>query len=275
MSTAPGPVVLPSPAGNHLYETEGGGKRVLCPYDPKQSHMVLESELEKHKFRCPNYRLLLADRAQPYYRQDANSGPPCEPPLPEAPPELADGRGQTGTARARRHAHAAVLGEQGFNRMLARIEAAAAALCPPGGLPLRALGADGGEASAAASAAAAAAASGAGLAAGGERMVMQQASIVGNMRVAGLLEQAEARTFVEMGAGKGYLSFALAGKAAVAGAIAQPGLGRCCIGTGCSLGLMVPYNAFLHGHPPPPVRRRCARAPPGAGGRPILLQEQG
>lgn len=50
-------------------------------------------------------------------------------------------------------------------------------------------------------------------AAAASRMVLQQASIVGNMQARGLLEDAESRTFVEMGAGKGFLSLTLAGAA--------------------------------------------------------------
>lgn len=42
--------------GNHLFEGEGSGpRRVPCPWDPRAGHTVLESELEKHKFKCPGY----------------------------------------------------------------------------------------------------------------------------------------------------------------------------------------------------------------------------
>lgn len=152
---------------------------------------VLASELEKHKLRCPNYLLMLADREQPFYQRDANAGPAhCAAVLPDAPPEMADSKGRTDSASARRPAFAAMLGEQRFRELLQRVEAAHAVLCPPARLSVM-VPPD--------------------VAAGGDRMAQQQASIVANMQEAGLLSNAEERTYVEMGAGKGYLSYSLAG----------------------------------------------------------------
>ncbi len=124
-----------------------GPKRVPCPWDPKGGHTVLESELEKHKHKCPGYRRLMAEQAQPFYSQGINGGQGEEVQWPaevaaavaaeaaaaeaaaaaaaaagEAP-RRRRGRGAEGPA-ALQAAYAAALGEQGFEELLRRIEAA-------------------------------------------------------------------------------------------------------------------------------------------------------
>lgn len=108
---------------------------------------MLESELEKHKLKCPGYRRLQAEQAQPFYSQGINGGPGEEVQWPahvtaavaaeaaaaeaaaaaaaaagEAP-RRRRGRGPQGPA-AFQAAYAAALGEQGFAELLRRIEAA-------------------------------------------------------------------------------------------------------------------------------------------------------
>eukprot|EP00887_Chlorella_sp_A99_P005730 scaffold1.g5730.t1 len=124
--------------------------------------------------------------------QDVNAGlAAAAAALPEAPPEPADGAGRGDGARARRPALAAALGEERFMALVARVEAACAQVCPREEAPSVLAPAEL-------------------LAPGSDRMAAQQASILGNMAAAGLLADAERRVFVEMGAGKGYLSLALA-----------------------------------------------------------------
>ena len=141
--------------GNHLYEGEGvGPKRVPCPWDPKGGHTVLESELERHKNKCPGYLQRLAQQEQPCFAEDINAGPGLEvewpaglQPLP-APAQLtqhtsgADAAADAGATdgssirkRQRRQrpaqgaslvqaAYAAAMGEQRFMQLLQRVETA-------------------------------------------------------------------------------------------------------------------------------------------------------
>jgi hypothetical protein len=214
--------------GHHLHEVEGSGQgRVPCPWDPKGGHTVLESELDKHKLRCPSYRLWLAERSQPCFAEDINAGrgpeavwPPGLQPLappPEAAAEAEPDGAATGAAAAKQRrratrraraaagpsalpaAYAASLGEARFAELLRRVEAACAALCEPEPLSLAVPPA-------------------------AEPFLLpesatcnrpfslkhaqQQASIVGNMQQRGLVPEgagAGGVTFVEYGAGKGYL----------------------------------------------------------------------
>jgi hypothetical protein len=99
--------------GHHLHEVEGSAQgRVPCPWDSKGGHTVLESELEKHKLRCPSYRLWLAERSQPCFAEDnAGSGPeaawpPGLQPL-APPPEAAAEAAANGAAAAKQRRRAA------------------------------------------------------------------------------------------------------------------------------------------------------------------------
>lgn len=108
---------------------------------------MLESELEKHKHKCPGYRRLMSEQAQPFYSQGINGGQgedvqwpaevaaavAAEAAAAEAAAAAAAaagevsrkhrGRGPQGPA-AFQAAYAAALGEQGFAELLRRIEAA-------------------------------------------------------------------------------------------------------------------------------------------------------
>ncbi|PRW32644.1 tRNA:m(4)X modification enzyme TRM13-like protein [Chlorella sorokiniana] len=211
--------------GNHIYFAEGTGpKRVPCPWEPKGGHTVLETELEKHKHKCPGYRRLMAEQAQPFYSQGINGG---EGPDVQWPAEVAAavaaeaaaaeaaaaaaaaagqaprrrrGRGLQGPA-AFQAAYAAGLGEQGFAELLCRIKAACEQICeaeplsllvPPEAEPF--LVPESATCNRPFSL----------------KHAQQQASIVGNMKQQGLLEGAEQTTYIEYGAGKGYLCHMLA-----------------------------------------------------------------
>ncbi|GAB4817542.1 hypothetical protein N2152v2_004588 [Parachlorella kessleri] len=188
--------------GNHFVTTEGytGPARVQCPYDPTGDHTVLVSDLEKHKAKCPALRLLREQQAQPCYREGINAGSGPGAVLPEASPEHADRRGRTDTDTARRAAYAASLGPEGFAELLSRIDRAHEQLCGPQPEPLHALLPPEAqpfmrpEANRPYSV----------------KHASQQASIIGNMRRAGLLRNLRETVYVEFGAGKGYLSSMLA-----------------------------------------------------------------
>lgn len=217
--------------GNHLYEGEGvGPKRVPCPWDPKGGHTVLESELERHKNKCPGYLQRLAQQEQPCFAEDINAGPGLEvewpaglQPLP-APAQLtqhtsgADAAADAGATdgssirkRQRRQrpaqgaslvqaAYAAAMGEQRFMQLLQRVETACEQVCeaeplslalPPEAEPF--LAPESATCNRPFSL----------------KHAQQQASIVGNMKQRGLLAGAAGVAYVEYGAGKGYLSHML------------------------------------------------------------------
>lgn len=209
--------------GNHLFEGEGSGpRRVPCPWDPRGGHTVLESELEKHKHKCPGYLQAQAKKAQPFYAEDVNAGtvdaavvwPPELQPAgaadatagqqadttqqlqgqAEQPPQRR--AGPKGHA-AMQAAFAASLGEERFKELLRRVEAVCEQICeaeplsvlvPPAAEPLlRPESATDHRPFSL-------------------KHAQQQASIIGNMQAAGLLQDAGQVTYVEYGAGKGYLS---------------------------------------------------------------------
>ena len=85
---------------------------------------MAESDLERHRLKCPAYLMLLADRAQPWFAEGINAGPDCGTVLPAAPPELAAALGGSDSGRARRAAFAASLGEQAFMQLVQRVQAA-------------------------------------------------------------------------------------------------------------------------------------------------------
>lgn len=85
---------------------------------------MLESELEKHKAKCPAYKLRLAEQSQPCFQEGVNEGPGPEVTLPETSSEFADSKGRTDTPSVRRAAYAAGLGQEGFAQLLDRIDQA-------------------------------------------------------------------------------------------------------------------------------------------------------
>jgi tRNA:m4X modification enzyme len=127
--------------GNHVLEGTGvGPKRVMCPYG---NHSVLESELKKHKAKCPTYRYWQAKQQQPCYLEDCNAGkggdvqwPPGLQPLPPQLPAAAaatasaeGGKEQQASAKQQRPppkaaAFAASMGKQQFMQLLHRIQTA-------------------------------------------------------------------------------------------------------------------------------------------------------
>ena len=138
-----------APAHDHWLLTS------LPPPAAAAAVQVLESELEKHKARCPGYQFWLAERAQPFFCEGVNGGPPEEevawpeglaplPPPPEAraaadaEADVAAGGAAGGAPRKKRArrarpaqgsgglaaAYAAGLGPQRFEELLGRIEAA-------------------------------------------------------------------------------------------------------------------------------------------------------
>ncbi|GBF89040.1 tRNA:m(4)X modification enzyme-like [Raphidocelis subcapitata] len=197
--------------------------RVPCPADP--SHTVAAARLQHHLRTCTAVKLAAARQAQPYCRPDANAGSDGD----EPPPGEGDGAtaAEAWPSEGVRAAYAAVaadpfargvarrrlqlavaLGRAGFVALLRKVDAAHAALtaahpCTPSVLG----GADAED--------------------DGELLAFtksvdpmnpynakharQQASLVANMRVAGLLEGAPRCAYVELGAGKGWLSAWLAG----------------------------------------------------------------
>lgn len=174
--------------------------RVKCPYG---NHTVLESQLQRHMKKCNDFRVKSHWENHPCCVKGINLGnnDTSMVELPDAPPELADPKGRVDTLACRRSALASRYGPERFQDLLQRIEVLASTqlfkmddMCvetPPGlGRFLEA----------------------ASLA---ERRhnpkhVTQQASIVGNMVSAGLLSRPELSTFIEFGAGTGYLTCMLA-----------------------------------------------------------------
>ncbi|KAL4421463.1 hypothetical protein ABPG75_010754 [Micractinium tetrahymenae] len=210
--------------GNHMFEGEGAGpRRVPCPWDPRGGHSVLESELEKHKLKCPGYLQDQANKAQPFFAEDINAGPAGAAVvwpaglLPAGPGNGGAGSGSSLAGQpadagqqqqqqvakgpkghaAMQAAFAASLGEERFEEVVQRVEAACQQICeaeplsalvPPAAEPLL-LPESANEHRPFSL-----------------KHAQQQASIVGNMRAWGLLEGAGEVTYVEYGAGKGYLS---------------------------------------------------------------------
>jgi tRNA:m4X modification enzyme len=178
--------------------------RVQCPYG---NHTVPASQLHRHIPKCSDYKLLQKQRADPAHVPGINAGPGPPAALPDAPPELADRKGRVNTSTMRRLALAVHLGPTAFSALLARIEAAAATVEASSGPTRRSvLFPD----SAVAAAATAGAADTTGHRPSHPKHCAQQASIVGNMEAAGLMERPKDTTFIEFGAGKGYLTAMLA-----------------------------------------------------------------
>jgi tRNA:m4X modification enzyme len=185
-------------------DAEGGGPpgggaarepRVPCPIDG--NHTVSVSQLAKHVLVCNGQKALDAQAREAWFAPGVNAGPGPDAVLPPPPPDLADASGRCGTAAAARLALALRLGRTRFLELTARVERAA----------------DARAAAPAAVDAARAPGGGGGAAAAGRafqpRHEAQHASLLGHAARAGLLARPEETVFLELGAGKGYLSAAL------------------------------------------------------------------
>jgi tRNA:m4X modification enzyme len=174
--------------------------RVKCPYG---NHTVLETQLRRHMKKCNDFRVKNYWQNHPCCVKGINLGSHDMLALPDAPPDLADSKGRVDTLACRRSALASRYGPDRFQDLLERINRLTKgssqlstmdkqSVQSPPGLErfLDAASLD-------------------------ERRhnpkhVTQQASIVGNMACAGLLRCPEQSTFVEFGAGTGYLTCMLA-----------------------------------------------------------------
>lgn len=60
--------------GNHIHLTGSttGRKRIPCPIDP--THMIFKDQLEKHKLQCPKFRQQQERENKPYFRRNINVG---------------------------------------------------------------------------------------------------------------------------------------------------------------------------------------------------------
>lgn len=186
--------------GIHLAEVGFSDvSRVKCPHG---NHTVPISQLDRHLKKCTD--LLISERwkKHPCYAQGVNAGD--QPPLclPDAPPELADSKGRVNTASSRRLALAVHLGPHAFKDLLRRIEKTEAMLSVIENEQTSIIWPKEAERFMA----------GAVLAERkhNSKHVVQQASIVGNMAHAGLLQAPKSTVFVEFAAGTGYLTCMLA-----------------------------------------------------------------
>ncbi|TYZ57688.1 hypothetical protein PybrP1_008535 [[Pythium] brassicae (nom. inval.)] len=194
-------------------------QRVPCPVDKR--HTVYVYDLDKHVLVCNKVKDAAAMTLLPYYVENINSGAHCvrkagsEPPAapiadatPEAPPIGADGGEEPKEAAAAAHAGLSANDEQGLlDKLLAvdfpdlsRRVHAAYERCV-GEIPLEKL-------THACCEALFAEKKDAGAAKNVLRHIEQQASILGHMARVNLLDASS--VFVELGAGRGMLSLALA-----------------------------------------------------------------
>ncbi|KAK9901520.1 hypothetical protein WJX75_000124 [Coccomyxa subellipsoidea] len=195
--------------GNHISGT-GAAQRVPCPIDPR--HTVLLREMDWHLPRCPKALQLQKQQTQPYYIPDCNAGN-SDASHCESEWMAANGRSQneecaadadTLKSAAQRIAYARSLGPEEFSALLARIQLAYDQVCKT----------TGGAAEAIPRECFSILETPAGqklpttqhVKAFTIKHARQQAAILGQMQQAGLLQKPRSTTFVEFGAGKGYLS---------------------------------------------------------------------
>lgn len=173
--------------------------RIDCPYG---NHSVPESLFAKHLKTCPDKRHKDEIAAQPYNIPGINAGPGPDNFLPLAPPELATGKGDTEALSNRRLALAVRRGEAALMDLLQKIDQALATLAPniePLSVSIppeteHYLFSEETTANRPYS----------------RKHAQQQASIAGNMKRKGLMFPPDSGvTYVELGAGTGYLSLCL------------------------------------------------------------------
>jgi tRNA:m4X modification enzyme len=165
---------------------------------------VPQSQLAKHIASCPERVQLSKQVSHACFVKACNAGPGPDLDLPSAPPELANAKGSVDAISVKRLALAVRRGPAAFEDLLRRIATASEAALPPGSEPLSVITPPETEQYLASGASAA----------NKQFSIkhgMQQASIAGNMRRLGLIRpREEGVTYIELGAGRGYLALALA-----------------------------------------------------------------
>mmetsp|Transcript_3989 Transcript_3989/g.5310 ORF Transcript_3989/g.5310 Transcript_3989/m.5310 type:complete len:402 (+) Transcript_3989:118-1323(+) len=187
--------------GNHNPEI----CRVPCPVDP--NHTILESDLKKHIEICPARLLRVEAEAQAYYSCEVNAGSDDE--VNKGKPEAI--KPINGQLAAQRRELVRLLDKEEFLALVDKVRAAVTSACPSEvpeaevedmnppectqwmeaafqkqhnegahGVPLSV------------------------------KHCTQQAALAGQMKRVGLLPPGPQRTYVEMGAGRGYLTYMIA-----------------------------------------------------------------
>ena len=198
--------------GNHLHGATGQGNAMIpCPIDP--THSIQASKLESHVVKCTKAKQQDSLKAQPYYVYDIHAGSDDDPDLGEEQVEEQVRRNPFGPGRAARRAvYARRLGQAAIESLIIRVEKVYKEVCfelpshiemPDECTKAMKVAADGSRPYR-------------------EKHASQYASILGNVRRYGLLPDVtkegngegekglEIPAVVELGAGKGWLSFMLA-----------------------------------------------------------------
>lgn len=157
--------------------------------------------------KCNDYKVLQKWKSELFNVPGVNTGPGPVIDLPDAPPELADRKGRVDTPACRRLALIVRMGPTAFTSLVERIETTAASIaasspdCRSVLIP---------EEAAAAASSTDRIQDPTGHRPYSPKHALQQTSIVGNMAEFGLFKHAPDTTFIEFGAGKGYLTGMLA-----------------------------------------------------------------
>jgi tRNA:m4X modification enzyme len=172
--------------------------RVQCPFG---NHTIAASKLSRHLRTCTDALKVPSAASGDWFLPDVNAGAGPDAALPAADPGF-DPRGRGDTPAARRVAHATSLGPEGLSDLIRRVQEAVVELRagaanehvteaePPRSSPVDRPQDHSIPFS--------------------SKHGRQQASILGHMRRRGLVEDSADATFIELGAGKGYLALALA-----------------------------------------------------------------
>ncbi|KAK3264056.1 hypothetical protein CYMTET_27186 [Cymbomonas tetramitiformis] len=197
--------------GNHDPDS---GERIPCPLDP--THTIFEADLQKHRLICPSRKMQLDLEAQPHWQKGVNCGTDDDREEVEGDLNGKDGTEDTSLVfassrhilQARRSLFQS-MPEEEVRALLEKIHLAVTALCPDEPAVNEILPA---ECARVIQEGEARAREGKGNSSIPFSMKhsLQQAAIAGQMENVGLLPPNPERWYVEMGAGRGYLSSMLA-----------------------------------------------------------------